>query len=184
MCEFLDMYLEGHEHIDNYRPEWLTNPSTGQRLEIDRYYPRFKVGYEYQGEQHLRQVEGFENIRYRNYLDGMKSKMAKNAGVEIVRVEPVELQIHPMLHKAKRAYRHLEKLNKAQGISNTNSRRIRKRHKKNMAEKTRRKKVVEISRRATAYRIWLEKTYGDQVGVHRKKTNVRRMTLDKYQTKE
>lgn len=35
------------------RPDWLTNPKTGQNLEVDFYFPNFKLGFEIQGEYHF-----------------------------------------------------------------------------------------------------------------------------------
>jgi len=36
------------------RPEWLLNPHTGRRLEIDCYSQSLRLGFEVQGEQHYR----------------------------------------------------------------------------------------------------------------------------------
>lgn len=38
----------------NVRPDWLINPETGKRLEIDLYFPQINVGIEVNGAQHYR----------------------------------------------------------------------------------------------------------------------------------
>ncbi len=44
----------------NIRPEWLTWPVTGNRLELDIYYPEIKVAIELDGVQHGRPVIGMQ----------------------------------------------------------------------------------------------------------------------------
>lgn len=52
MKRLLDEVLLGEEHIDNGRYNWLQSPTTGAKMELDRYYPDLKLAFEYDGEQH------------------------------------------------------------------------------------------------------------------------------------
>lgn len=68
----------------NYRElDWLINPSTGRKLEIDIYIPKLKLAIEYDGEHHFMPV-GFGNIDkkssnskllYTKKMDKLKNKI-------------------------------------------------------------------------------------------------------------
>ena len=51
--------LNGFEIFENYRPDWLRNPETGKKLELDFYIPEARVAIEVQGEQHFEYIPGF-----------------------------------------------------------------------------------------------------------------------------
>lgn len=174
MCDYLDAYIGQHKYIDNYRPTWLTNPKTGQPLEIDRYYPELKVGYEFQGEYHLRPIEGTDEFKYRRYLDALKRRLALQHGVRIISVEPIDLTMNVMRRYTMRALRAYEK-EKYKG------RRARKRHREERMAENRRLRVAlkPVSQKAMEYRRELERIYGPQIGTH-----LRKRTLRKNREKE
>ena len=62
--------------IDNYRPEWLTNPETGMPLELDRYYTlgERQVAFEFQGDQHYSDL-------IQKKRDATKIQLCKKHGV-------------------------------------------------------------------------------------------------------
>lgn len=169
MCEYLDAYIGQHKHIDNHRPAWLTNPKTGQPLEIDRYYPDLKFGFEFQGEYHLRPIEGTDEFKYRRYLDNLKRRLAREQGVTIISVEPIDLTMNVMRRYTRRALRAFEK-------EQYKGRRARKRHRdERMAENARLRNALKpVSRRASEYRRMLEEQYGPQIGTHLRKRSLRR----------
>ena len=168
MCEYLDVYLGKYKHIDNYRPDWLTNPRTGQPLEIDRYYPDLKAGFEYQGEYHLRPIEGTDEFRYRRYLDNLKRRLASQQGVKIISVEPIDLTINVMSRYARRASREYLDAHKP-------SRRERKRHRDMRQRELRetQKTLRPVSLKASTYRKTIEDVYGPQIGTHLRKKPLR-----------
>lgn len=49
----LQLLLRGFHFVENYRPQWLTNPQTGYPLELDFWLPDAEIGIEVQGIQHL-----------------------------------------------------------------------------------------------------------------------------------
>lgn len=59
----------------NYRPEWLINPKTGHKLELDIYYPDLKWAIEIQGIHH--------NTIYQAYKDEVKSRACYNRGIKL-----------------------------------------------------------------------------------------------------
>lgn len=66
----------------NYKPKWLKNPKTNNRLEIDIFIPQLKIGIEYNGEQHYKpirfgsiSIERAKNrLKYVKALDKIKAK--------------------------------------------------------------------------------------------------------------
>ena len=58
--QLLDCLLPDENYIDNFRPDWLCNPSTGANLELDRYYPKLKIGIEFNGPQHRKQYNPYQ----------------------------------------------------------------------------------------------------------------------------
>lgn len=56
MKELLSLALPNEEFVENFRPDWLKNPATGANLELDRYYPRLLLGFEFNGPQHRKEI--------------------------------------------------------------------------------------------------------------------------------
>jgi hypothetical protein len=69
--------------IINYRPDWLKNPRTNENLEIDIYLPQYQIGFEYQGDHHLKSILG-HNVDYVKYKDLLKNELANKKGVPII----------------------------------------------------------------------------------------------------
>lgn len=72
----------------NTRPDWLVNPETGRKLELDCYNPDLKIAVEYNGEQHYKWPnftgqtrEQFESQMRR---DKVKIETCKKAGVHLI----------------------------------------------------------------------------------------------------
>lgn len=103
MCEYLELLLPDNTPFDNMRYAWLVNSQTNQTLEIDRYYPELKVGFEFQGEQHFHQVAGMGDYKQIAYLDRLKKSLCKQRGILLVPVKPVDLRAVEMKKIAKKA---------------------------------------------------------------------------------
>lgn len=75
------------EPFPKIRPDFLKNPVTGARLEIDCYNHRLKLGVEYSGRQHAQHVsnihskEAFLNQKYR---DELKARMCSDNGITLI----------------------------------------------------------------------------------------------------
>ena len=92
MFEYLELLFPDKAPFDNCRYSWLANPVTGQHLEIDRYYPELRVGFEFQGEQHFRQVNGMGDYKHIVYLDKLKKRLCKQSKVLLVAIRPIDLR--------------------------------------------------------------------------------------------
>lgn len=62
----------------NYRPEWIINPQTGHRLELDIYYPDLKIAIEINGLHH--------ETEYQKYKDSFKILACKERGIILERL--------------------------------------------------------------------------------------------------
>lgn len=72
------------------RPEWLVNPKTNRRMEIDCFCKEMNLGYEVQGIQHSKYIPYFHQT-YQGYLDMvdrdvMKSAIVQRKGVKLIRI--------------------------------------------------------------------------------------------------
>lgn len=61
------------------RPEWLINPETGRRMELDGWNSSLKIAFEYNGEQHYKSDHHFN----RSYDMFLKQVARDNAKVDI-----------------------------------------------------------------------------------------------------
>lgn len=78
----LDLIYPNEKHEDNYRPDWLFG------MELDRYYPDLKIGYEMQGTQHYERPSNFyktldEFINQRK-RDIRKMEICRDRGIELI----------------------------------------------------------------------------------------------------
>ena len=69
------------------RPEWLVNPDTKYRLELDCYNADLKLAFEYDGHFHYEVRSGLNNnLSKTKELDMLKEKLCKANGVKLIRV--------------------------------------------------------------------------------------------------
>lgn len=58
------------------RPDWLRNPETGEKLELDCYNDDLKIAVEYNGEQHYK-WPNFTNQTYQQFINQVRRDMYK-----------------------------------------------------------------------------------------------------------
>ena len=85
--EFYGSSVQAHVRSLN----WLTNPLTGRRLELDMFAPNAMVACEYDGEQHSKVVPKFHpygerSLEYQKWKDRFKDAACKENGVHLIRV--------------------------------------------------------------------------------------------------
>lgn len=78
MKEILDKLYRGEEKEDNKYYSWLRNPPTGATLQLDRYYPKLGLAFEYNGPDHKKQEQKIK--------DRLKFKLALRHGVLMVSI--------------------------------------------------------------------------------------------------
>lgn len=69
------------------RPDWLINPSTGYKLELDCYNEELKLAFEYDGELHDKDVDFFKNSSsQQRERDIIKDGLCKQHGIKLIRI--------------------------------------------------------------------------------------------------
>jgi len=116
MRSILSLIADGKECHDGSKPDFLVNPSTGNKLEFDRYYPFENVAFEFNGPQHYRPTGRFtkREVTAQRKRDAVKRKICKDKEVALVVVHGDDLSIPKMLKKIgdllpRRALRGLKK---------------------------------------------------------------------------
>jgi len=85
----LDQLLEGHDFINHGYYSFLPSPK-GYPLQIDRYYPELKLGWEFDGKQHEEYNKYIhkskKNFDYYKECDRLKEKYCKEKGITLIRI--------------------------------------------------------------------------------------------------
>ena len=83
---------EGPIHQQSF--SWLLNPTTGQRLRVDAYFPKSNLVVEYDGQQHRKFMpyfhktpQHFLDLRYRDHT---KERLVQERGLLFLRVTDLE----------------------------------------------------------------------------------------------
>ncbi|HOA71425.1 MAG: hypothetical protein WBL52_04505 [Bacillota bacterium] len=99
---YLDCLVPQRNYIDNARPDFLVYPLTGERLEIDRYFPEEKVGFEFNGPQHYGVTDMYpdeEQFRQRRVRDMFKIGACAEHGVVLTVLTAADLSVGRMRQK-------------------------------------------------------------------------------------
>jgi len=79
------------------KPDWLRNPKTGYKLELDGFNEELKLAFEYNGRQHYELVEGFkmtvERLEMQKYIDNFKVNKCSELGIKLIVIPQVNLYI-------------------------------------------------------------------------------------------
>jgi hypothetical protein len=86
---YVETLFDGHK-FPKTRPEWLINPATGRRMELDMYCEALDLALEYDGAQHEhftphwhRTYDVFEQQQTR---DRLKDRICADKGVHLLRI--------------------------------------------------------------------------------------------------
>lgn len=81
------MSLIGVECLHNHRPDWLHG------LEIDLFFPRLNLGFEFQGDQHYIAIKGAEALKSQQARDARKLELCEGRGISLIVVDAVHLNM-------------------------------------------------------------------------------------------
>lgn len=101
MRSFLSLIVDSTESEDGARPEFLVNPASGERMELDRYYPVHRVAFEFNGKQHYVATGRFtkQEVAAQRKRDKLKQRICKERNVHLVIVHAEDLTLTGMLRK-------------------------------------------------------------------------------------
>lgn len=90
MQKVLNDLLPEAEYVDNGYYSWLPSPK-GSPLQLDRYYPKLKIAFEFNGQQHYKynpymhqSVQAFE---YLQKCDEKKARECEKRGVTLISIK-------------------------------------------------------------------------------------------------
>ncbi len=91
----LSLIADTRECEDGARPDFLENPSTGERMELDRFYPLNRIAFEFNGQQHYIAAGPFSKreVAAQRKRDALKRQICKNQGVTLVVVHAEDLSL-------------------------------------------------------------------------------------------
>lgn len=101
---WLDVLLDDDYHLDNFRPKYLVSPRTNKRMEFDRFHPRLRTAFEFNGFQHYRATKKFGNdeaLENQRIRDMAKRTICIEQGIRLIVVETKDLSLQGMLAKLK-----------------------------------------------------------------------------------
>lgn len=103
MRTYLSLLVDTKECEDGARPEFLVNPGSGQRMELDRYYPVHRVAFEFNGRQHYEAAGRFtkQEVAAQKRRDRLKQWICRARNVTLVVVHAEDLSLRGMLQKVK-----------------------------------------------------------------------------------
>lgn len=96
MKEMLNILIPDQNFEDNARPGFIINPGTQERLEVDRYYPRARVAFEFNGPQHYRTTERFSDpvaVQAQKARDLIKTALLMTRQIHLITVHAEDLSL-------------------------------------------------------------------------------------------
>lgn len=98
MREILSLSVDSREFQDGATPDILANSATGGSMELDRFYYRHNVAFEFNGPQHYHPTERFtaEEVAEQQRRDQLKRQICKDNRVKLITVHPEDLSLHTM----------------------------------------------------------------------------------------
>jgi hypothetical protein len=100
MQEYLSLLIDSDQFTENARPGFLVNPRTGERLELDRFYPP-NLAFEFNGAQHHRATARFAQaeVDAQQFRDLIKAGICLYRGIHLVIIRAEDLSVQSMTNR-------------------------------------------------------------------------------------
>jgi hypothetical protein len=94
--EILKFNIDNNNVLYNYRGLGIINPKTGYELEIDIYYPDYKLAFEFQGEEHFKTTSftNKETLKEILFRDSVKENFCKENGILLIKIKALDLNAY------------------------------------------------------------------------------------------
>ena len=101
MQEVLSLIAATDQCQERARPDFLVNPATGEKMELDRYYPLNHVAFEFNGSQHYVASGRFskEEVSAQRKRDALKRQICKREKIKLVIIHAEDLKVNRLLKK-------------------------------------------------------------------------------------
>ncbi len=101
MRAHLSLIADTRECEDGARPDFLENPASGERMELDRFYPVDRVAFEFNGRQHYVAAGPFskQEVAAQRKRDALKRQICKHQEVALVVIHAEDLSLTTMRKK-------------------------------------------------------------------------------------
>ena len=101
MREYLSLLVDSVEYVDDAAPGFLARPTSGGVLELDRFYPPYRVAFEHNGPQHYRKTKKFtaQQAAEQRERDYIKLGICAERGITLVIIHPEDLTLKVMQQK-------------------------------------------------------------------------------------
>lgn len=92
--EILAQVFDGFELEKDIAPEWLTNPSSGRRLKLDRLYPEIGIAVRFVGgrAKGQRRRSSDQEVEQEQERDRIREELCRQVGVTLLSVDPDDLE--------------------------------------------------------------------------------------------
>ena len=112
MITALSNIFPNEEAATNWRPNWLKNPETNKNLEIDAYYSKLKLAFEYDGIQHRLFTRMFHNTPSDFFSqvgrDAIKAVALKHLGIKLIRISDMYKTVEEIEEYLRRILREIK----------------------------------------------------------------------------
>lgn len=100
MREYLSLLVDSEDFEDNATPGFLVNPLTGERMQLDRFYPP-GVAFEFNGPQHYGATERYSeaDAAKQRCRDLIKTGICATRGIRLAVIHPEDLALERMREK-------------------------------------------------------------------------------------
>ena len=151
--------IDYDEILIDHRPDWLFG------MELDFYFPKLNIAFEFQGHQHFAPSEKYGPCEDQKWRDKQKKKICEEHKISLVTVDASELEYTRLTFKIKQAIKKF-KLNK----------KLRVHYERQNTDVI--KKLKDLNKLSAKYRKLLRENY-DDVTSYRKNSVVRKNAMRK-----
>jgi hypothetical protein len=159
LYNYLKVMIDYDEVLIDHRPDWLFG------MELDFYFPKLNIAFEFQGHQHFAPSEKYGSCEDQKWRDKQKKKICEEYKISLVTVDASELEYTRLTFKIKQAIKKF-KLNK----------KLRVRYERRNTDVI--KKLKDLNKLSANYRKLLRENY-DDVTSYRKNSIVRKNAMRK-----
>jgi len=97
----VQLVIQPSECLANCRPDWLVNPETNELMELDIWFPAYKLAVEFNGPQHYQATPfaSAEEVARQQKRDALKARILRKKGINLVVLTAEDLAVDVVVKK-------------------------------------------------------------------------------------